>query len=53
MSLPIFLSRTNVKIINIFISPKLVKVKTNLDSLKVSGPDCIPVIVLRKCESEL
>ena len=26
---------------------------TNLDSSKASGPDCIPVVVLRKCEPEL
>ena len=29
------------------------KVKTNLDSSKASGPDCIPVVVLKKCELEL
>ena len=26
------------------------KVITNLDSSKVSGPDCIPVVVLKNCE---
>ena len=26
---------------------------TNLDSLKASGPDCIPVVVLKNCEPEL
>ena len=26
---------------------------TNLDSSKASGPDCIPVVVLKKCEPEL
>ena len=25
----------------------------NLDSLKASGPDCIPVVVLKNCELEL
>ena len=25
---------------------------TNLDSSKVSGPDCIPVVVLKNCEPE-
>ena len=25
----------------------------NLDSSKASGPDCIPVVVLKNCESEL
>ena len=29
------------------------KVMTNLDSSKASGPDCIPVVVLKNCESEL
>ena len=28
------------------------KVITNLDSSKVSGPDCIPVVVLKSCEPE-
>ena len=29
------------------------KVIMNLDSSKVSGPDCIPVVVLKNCEPEL
>ena len=29
------------------------KVITNLDSSKASGPDIIPVVVLRNCEPEL
>ena len=29
------------------------KVITNLDSSKASGPDCIPVVVLKNCEPEL
>ena len=29
------------------------KVITNLDSSKVSGPDCIPVVVLKNCEPKL
>ena len=29
------------------------KVKANLDSLKASGPDCVPVVVLKNCEPEL
>ena len=29
------------------------KVVANLDSSKASGPDCIPVVVLKSCESEL
>ena len=29
------------------------KVITNLDSSKTTGPDCIPVVVLKNCEPEL
>ena len=29
------------------------KVITNLDSSKASGPDCIPVVVLKNCDPEL
>ena len=29
------------------------KIITTLDSSKASGPDSIPVLVLRSCESEL
>ena len=29
------------------------KVMTNLDSSKASGPDCIPVVILKNCEPEL
>ena len=29
------------------------KIITNLDSSKASGPDCIPVVVLKNCEPEL
>ena len=54
ISLPVFSSKTNPKLHNISITPKMVKkVITNLDSSKVSGPDCIPVVVLKNCESEL
>ena len=28
------------------------KVITNLDSSKASGPNCIPVVVLKNCEPE-
>ena len=45
---------TNLKLHNISITPKMVKkVITNLDSSKVSGPDCIPVVVLKNGEPEL
>ena len=29
------------------------KIITNFDSSKVSGPECIPVVVLKNCEPEL
>ena len=52
--LPIFPSRTNLKLYNISVSPKMVKkIITNLDSSKASGPDCIPLVVLKNCESGL
>ena len=54
ISLPVFPFRTNLKLHNISVTPKMVqKVTTNLDSSKVSGPDCIPVAVLKNCESEI
>ena len=54
ISLPVFPSRTNLKLHNISVTPKMVnKVITNLDSSKVSGPDCIPVVVLKNSEPEL
>ena len=54
ISLPVFPSRTNLKLHNISMTPKMVqKVMTKLDSSKVSGPDCIPVVVLKNCEPEL
>ena len=47
-------SRTNLKLHNISITPKMVKkVITNLDSSKASGPGCIPVVVLKNYEPEL
>ena len=54
ISLPIFPSRTNLKLHNIFVTPKMVKkVITNLDSSKASGPDCILVMVLKNHEPKL
>ena len=54
ISLPVFLSRTNLKLHNISVTPKMVKkVIMNLDLSKASGPDCIPVVVLKNCELEL
>ena len=54
ISLPVFFSRTNLKLNNISITPKMVKkVIMNLDSSKVPGPDSIPVVVIKNCEPEL
>ena len=54
ISLPVFPSRTNLKLHNISVTPKMVKkVIMNLDLSKGSGPDCIPVVVLKNCEPEL
>ena len=48
ISLLIFPFRTNLKLDNIYITPKMFrKVITNLDSSKAFGPDCIPVVVLK------
>ena len=48
ISLPVFQSRTIVKLHNISITLKMVKkVITKLDPSKASGPDCIPVVVLK------
>ena len=50
ISLPVFPSRTNLKLHNISVTPKMVrKVVMNLDLSKASGPDCIPVVVLKNC----
>ena len=52
--LAVFPSRTNVKLHNIFVTPKMVKsVIMNLDLSKASDSDCIPVVVLKNCEPEL
>ena len=54
ISLLIFPSRTNLKFHNISVTPKMVKkFITNLDLKKASGPDCIPVAVLKNCEPKL
>ena len=54
ISLPVLPSRTNLKLHNISVTPKMIrKVVMNLDLSKASGPDCIPVVVLKNCEPEL
>ena len=54
ISLPVFPSRTNLRLYNISVSPKMVKkVIINLDLSEASGPDCFLVVVLKNCEPEL
>ena len=53
ISLPVFPSRTNLKL-HISVTPKMVKkVKMKLTLWKASGPHCILVVVLKNCEPEL
>ena len=42
-----FLSRSNLKLHGIHVTPKLVKVITNLDLSQAFGPDGIPLVVLK------
>ena len=51
ISLPVFPSRTNLKLYNIYVTPKMFK-KFSLDSSKACGPDCIPAVVLKNGEHE-
>ena len=54
VSVPVFPSRTNLKLQNISVTPKMVKkVIMNLDLSKASGLDCISVVVLKNSEPEL
>ena len=53
ITLPVFPSRTNLKLHNIPVNPKLIKkVITNLDLSKSYCPDCVPLVVLKNCEPE-
>ena len=53
ISLPVFSSRTNLKLHNISVTRKMVKkVIMNIDLSKASDPDCTPVVVLKNCEPE-
>ena len=53
ISLPVLHSRTNLKLHNISVTPKMLKkVIANLDSSKASVPDCIPVVFLKNCGHE-
>ena len=50
----VFPSQTNLKLHNISVTPKMVKmVMKSLDLSLVTGPDCIQVVVLKNCEPEL
>ena len=52
--LPVLPSRTHLKLHYISVTPTMVKkVIMNLDFSKASGPDCIPVVVLKNSEPEL
>ena len=53
ISLPTFPSGTNLKLLNISVTLKMVrKVVMNLDLSEASDPDCIPVVVLKNCQPE-
>ena len=53
ISLPIFRSRTNLKL-HMSVTLKMInKVIMHIDLSKAAGPDCIPVVVLKNSESEL
>ena len=48
ISLPVFPSRTNLKLRNISVTLKIVKkILINLDLLKAAGPYCLPLVVLK------
>ena len=53
VSLPVLASSPNLKLHNISVTSKMVKNVGNFDSSKTSGPDCIPVVVLKNGELEL
>ena len=53
ISLPVFPSRTNLKLHKISVTSKSVKkIITNLNLSKASGPDCILVVALKNCQSQ-
>ena len=54
ITLPAFPSRSNLKLHNIPVTPKMVeKVMMYLDSSKASGLHCISVVVYENCEPKL
>ena len=50
--LPVLPSRTNLKLHSIFLASMGKNVRANLGWSKASGPDFIPLVVLKKCEPE-
>ena len=53
ISLPVFPSRTNLKLHNISVTRKMFeKVILNYDLSNTSGPDFLPMVVLKNCEPE-
>ena len=53
ITLSVFPSRTYLTLHNMSLTLKVVKkVVMNLDLSRPSGPDCIPVVVLKNCEPE-
>ena len=54
ITLPIFPSRSHLKLHNISVTSKMVKnIIPNLDLSKPTGPDSIPVVVLKNCDPKL
>ena len=54
LTIPVFPSRTNLKLHNISVTPKMVKKAiTNIESSSTFGFVCILVVVLKNCEGEL
>ena len=48
ISFPFSRSRSNLKLYNISVTPKMAKkIITNLDSSEAFGTDCIPLVVLK------
>ena len=49
ISFLVFVSRTNLKLHDFSVTPKMVKkVLMNLDLSKIFGLDCVPVVVLKE-----
>ena len=54
ISLSVFPSGTDLKLLNISVTPEMVKkVIMSFNLSKASGPDCIQVMVPKNCEPEL